>query len=92
MFQSPFLRIYTLILLAFCYESRFLVFGCLHCMFDVAGLCGVLGSIATVALPTALLQLFAARGLESTSKHYILVFYFVHRYCYPNMSQLLRLQ
>ena len=56
--------------------------------FDASVLCGVLYSTATVALPTAFLQLFAARGLESASKHYILVFYFVHRYCYPNTSQL----
>ena len=54
MFQSPFLRIYTLILLAFCYESWFSGFGCLRCAFDAAVLCGVLYSTTTVALPTAL--------------------------------------
>ena len=88
MFQSPFLRTYILILLAVCYESWFLRFCCLCCSFDATILCGSLYSTATMALPTALLQLFAARGLESASKHYILVFYFVNRYCYPNTSQL----
>ena len=50
----------------FCYVFRFLGLCCLRCMTAYAVLSGVLHNTATVPLPTAHLQHFAARGLLST--------------------------